>query len=162
LGSPTAGTEKICEVGVDPKTKELLTQLAEKKAALEKQFEDIKLNIQTLINIKQQRKSLPEDKEAYLQELDEKRAETITDIKKNTEAIEKAQDLLNNLKARGRVSASSKVYPGVRVIIKDAKEDVRTEYRAVTFILEDGLIQVTKYEEPGEDTMRGLDGNTSY
>jgi uncharacterized protein (DUF342 family) len=162
LGSPTAGTETICEVGVDPKTKELLTQLAEKKAALEKQFEDIKLNIQTLINIKQQRKPLPEDKEAYLQELDEKRVETITDIKKNTEAIEKAQDLLNNLKARGRVSASSKVYPGVRVIIKDAKEDVRTEYRAVTFVLEDGLIQVTKYEEPDEETMRGFDGNLSY
>jgi uncharacterized protein (DUF342 family) len=162
LGSPTAGTETICEVGVDPKTKELLTQLAEKKAALEKQFEDIKLNIQTLINIKQQRKSLPEDKEAYLQELDEKRVETITDIKKNTEAIEKAQDLLNNLKARGRVSASSKVYPGVRVIIKDAKEDVRTEYRAVTFVLENGLIQVTKYEEPDEETMRGFDGNSSY
>jgi uncharacterized protein (DUF342 family) len=162
LGSPTAGTETVCEVGVDPKTKELLSQLAEKKAALEKQYEDIKLNIQTLINIKQQRKSLPEDKEAYLQELDEKRVETITDIKKNTEAIEKAQDLLNNLKARGRVSASSKVYPGVRVIIKDAKEDVRTEYRAVTFILEDGLIQVTKYEEPDEETMRGLDGNSAY
>jgi uncharacterized protein (DUF342 family) len=162
LGSPTAGTETICEVGVDPKTKELLTQLTEKKAALEKQFEDIKLNIQTLINIKQQRKSLPEDKEAYLQELDEKRMETIADIKKNTEAIEKAQDLLNNLKSRGRVSASSKVYPGVRVIIKDAKEDVRTEYRAVTFVLEDGLVQVTKYEEPDEETMRGLDGNLSY
>jgi uncharacterized protein (DUF342 family) len=162
LGSSTAGTETICEVGVDPKTKELLTQLAEKKTALEKQYEDVKLNIQTLINIKQQRKSLPEDKEAYLQELDEKRVETITDIKKNAEEIEKAQDLLNNLKARGRVSASSKVYPGVRVIIKDAKEDIRTEYRAVTFILENGLVQVTKYEEPDEETARGPDGNSSY
>ncbi|MFP3040184.1 FapA family protein [Treponema primitia] len=159
LGSPTAGTETICEVGVDPKTKELLSQLAEKKATLEKQFDDIKLNIQTLINIKQQRKSLPEDKEAYLQELDEKRVETITDIKKNTDDIEKAQDLLNNLQARGRVSASAKVYPGVRVMIKDAKEDVRTEYRAVTFILEDGLVKITKYEEPDMEGMRGLDGN---
>ncbi|MDR1597199.1 MAG: FapA family protein [Treponema sp.] len=162
LGSSTAGTETVCEVGADPKTKELLSQLVEKKAVLEKQHEDIKLNIQTLINIKQQRKSLPEDKEAYLHELDEKRVEIITDIKENAEAIEKAQDLLHNLKVRGRVSASSKVYPGVRVIIEDAKEDVRTEYRAVTFILEDGLIQATKYEEPGEEIMRGFDGNSSY
>jgi uncharacterized protein (DUF342 family) len=158
LGSPTAGTETMCEVGVDPKTKELVSQLTETKAALEKQLEEIKLNMQTLVNIKKQRKSLPEDKETYLQNLDEKRVEILTDLKTNTKEIEKAQDLLGNLQARGRVSASSRVYPGVRVIIKDAVEDVRSEYRAVTFILEDGLVKITKYEEPGTESARGSDG----
>ena len=158
LGSSTAGTETICEVGVDPKTKELIARLTETRAALEKQLEEIKLNMQTLINIKKQRKSLPEDKEAYLQVLDEKRVEVLTDLRKNLEDVEKAQDLLGNLQARGRVSASAKVYPGVRVIIKDAMEDVRSEYRAVTFILEDGLVRIAKYEEPGADATRGPDG----
>jgi uncharacterized protein (DUF342 family) len=143
---------------VDPKTKELLTQLFETKATMEKQLEEIQLNIQTLVNIKKQRKSLPEDKESYLNELEEKRVEIITDLKKNETEIEKAQDFLGNIQARGRVSASSKVYPGVRIIIKDAKEDVRTEYRAVTFILENGLVQVTNYEEPDAEAMRGPDG----
>jgi uncharacterized protein (DUF342 family) len=34
------------------------------------------------------------------------------------------------------------------VVVKDAIEDVRSEYRAVTFILEDGLVKITRYEEP--------------
>ena len=39
-----------------------------------------------------------------------------------------------------------------------AKEDVRNEYRAVTFILENGLVRVTKYEEPSEESKKGPDG----
>jgi uncharacterized protein (DUF342 family) len=158
LGSPTSGTETICEVGEDPKTKELVARLTETRAALEKQHEEIKLNMQTLVSIKKQRKSLPEDKEAYLQVLNEKRVEILTDLRKNGEEIAKAQDLLGNLQVRGRVSASSRVYPGVKVIIKDAVEDVRSEYRAVTFMLEDGLVKISKYEEPGTETGGGSDG----
>jgi uncharacterized protein (DUF342 family) len=158
LGSPTAGTETICEVGIDPKTKEQLAMLIENKVNLGKQLDDIKLNMQTLVNIKKQRKSLPEDKEAYLKELDDKRLETMRDIQKNNEAIAKAQDFLANLQTRGRVSASTKVYPGVRVIIKDAKEDIRNEYKAVTFILEDGLVRASAYEEPAADAMKAPDG----
>jgi uncharacterized protein (DUF342 family) len=161
LGSPTAGTETICEVGEDPKTKELIVQLTEAKTALEKQLEELKLNMQTLINIKKQRKSLPEDKEAYLQILDKKRVDLMTDLQRNAEDIEKAQDLLGHLQARGRVSASSKVYPGVRVVIKDAIEDVRSEYRAVTFMLEDGLVKISKYEEPGIEA-GGPDGYSTH
>jgi uncharacterized protein (DUF342 family) len=158
LGSSTAGTETVCEVGADPKTKELISLLTENKTALEKQLEEIKLNMQTLLNIKKQRKSLPEDKEAYLQSLDEKRVEILTDLRKNAGEIDKAQDILGNLQARGRVSASSRVYPGVKVIIKDAMEDVRSEYRAVTFVLEDGLVRIAKYEEPGSETAWGPNG----
>ncbi|MDR3122880.1 MAG: FapA family protein [Treponema sp.] len=158
LGSSTAGTETVCEVGADPKTKELIVRLTENKAALEKQLEEIKLNMQTLINIKKQRKSLPADKEAYLRDLDERRLEVMADLKDNAGEIAKAQGLLSNLRTRGRVSASVKVYPGVRVIIRDAMEDVRSEYRAVTFILEDGLVRITKYEEPDTETARGSDG----
>jgi uncharacterized protein (DUF342 family) len=149
LGSPTAGTETICEVGADPKTKELIARLTETRAALEKQLEDVKLNMQTLVNIKKQRKSLPDDKEEYLQTLDQKRVEILTDLEKIVEEIQSAQDRLSNLQVWGRVSASSRVYPGVRILIKDAIEDIRSEYRAVTFVLEDGLVKLTRYEEPG-------------
>jgi uncharacterized protein (DUF342 family) len=93
--------------------------------------------------------------------LDEKRVEILTDLQRNAGDIEKAQDLLGNLQARGRVSASSKVYPGVKVVIKDAVEDVRSEYRAVTFMLEDGLVKISKYEEPGTET-GGPDGYSTY
>jgi uncharacterized protein (DUF342 family) len=161
LGSPTSGTETICEVGFDPKSKAELDQLKLDKEAAERQIEEIQRNLQTLINIKKQRKSLPEDKEAYMRELMDKRQILMGDIKKAEEGIVKIQEFLNTIKNRGRVSASAKVYPGVKILIRDAKDDVRNEYRAVTFILEKGLIRVTKYEEPDENVKRGPDGYTT-
>jgi uncharacterized protein (DUF342 family) len=162
LGSPVSGTETICEVGFDPKSKERLDLLQQKKEANEKQLEDIQLNLHTLINIKKQRKSLPEDKEAFLQELVERRQIAMAEAAKINEEIQEIQNLLNTLKTRGRVSASAKVYPGVRILIRDIKEDVKNEYRAVTFVLENNLVRVTKYEEPDEEEVkRGPDGYTT-
>jgi len=161
LGSPTSGTETICETGIDPKSKMQLEILTEKKAEMEKQLDEIQLNLQTLINIKKQRKSLPEEKEASMRELMDKRQLLIADLQKNGEDIGKVQEYLNTIKTRGRVSASAKVYPGVKIIIRDAINDVHTEYKAVTFILENGLIRVTKYEEPDDDVNMAPDGYTT-
>ena len=161
LGSPTSGTETICEVGIDPKGKMQLENLTVKRAEIEKQLDEIQLNLQTLINIKKQRKSLPEDKEAYMGELMDRRQLLVSDMQKINEEADKIQDYLNTIKTRGKVSASSKVYPGVKVIIRDAVNDVSTEYRAVTFVLENNLIRVTKYEEPDEDAKKGPDGYTT-
>lgn len=158
LGSPVSGTETICEVGFDPKSKERLEILEDRKAQAEKQLEEVELNLQTLINIKKQRKSLPEDKEAYLRELVERRQQDMDDLSRLTEEIGEIQGYLNTLKTRGRVSASAKVYPGVKILIRDAKEDVKSEYRAVTFVLENNLIRVTKYEETDEDMKKAPDG----
>ena len=158
LGSPTSGTDTILEVGFDPKSKAQLEILIAKKENMDKKLTDVQRNIQTLINIKKQRKSLPEDKEVYLQELMDQRGTMITDLQKLNEDINKIQEFLNNIKTRGRVSASSKVYPGVRIFIRDALSDVRTEYRAVTFVLEDNLVRVTKYEEPDDEAKKVPDG----
>jgi uncharacterized protein (DUF342 family) len=161
LGSPTSGTETICEVGFDPKSKAELEQLKLDKEGAEKDLDEVQRNIQTLINIKKQRKSLPEDKEAYLKELMDKRQILMGDLKKINEGIVRVQEFLDGIKNRGRVSASAKVYPGVKIFIRDVKDDVRNEYRAVTFILENGLIRVTRYEEPDEDVKKGPDGYTT-
>jgi uncharacterized protein (DUF342 family) len=161
LGSPTSGTETICEVGIDPKSKVQLEHLMASRETMEKQLDEIQRNLQTLINIKKQRKSLPEDKEASLRELMDKRHLLTGDLQKTAEEITKLQEFLNTIKVRGKVSASSKVYPGVKIIIRDAMNDVRTEYRAVTFISENNLVRVTRYEEPDEEAKRGPDGYTT-
>ncbi|MDR2402473.1 MAG: FapA family protein [Spirochaetaceae bacterium] len=158
IGSPTSGTETICEVGFDPKRKEQLDNFIAGKENAEKELEEVQLNIQTLINIKKQRKSLPEDKEAYMQELMDRRKDLETELGHVTEEITKIQEFFNSLENRGRVSVSGKVYPGVKIIIRDAREDVRNEFRASTFILENGLVRVTKYEESDEDLTKGIDG----
>ncbi|MCL2720341.1 MAG: FapA family protein [Treponema sp.] len=161
LGNSTSGTETICEVGFDPHSKVELERLLEIKSAAEDELDSTKLDLQTLINTKKQRKTLPEDKEAYLQELMERRQILTEDLKKATEDIQKVQEYMNQIQVRGRVSASTKVWPGVKIMIRDVKEDVRTEYKAVTFILENGLIRVSKYEEPDELAKKGLDGYNS-
>ena len=161
LGSPTGSTETICEVGIDPKSKLQYETLTVKKAEVEKQLKDVQPNIQTLINIKKQRKSLPKDKESQLGELMDRRQLLTADLQKISDDLASVQEYLDALKARGRVSASVKVYPGVKIVIREAVTDVHTEYRAVTFILEGGLPRVTKYEEPDDEVKRGPDGYTT-
>jgi uncharacterized protein (DUF342 family) len=161
LGNPTSGTETICEVGYDPKSKEEMERLQMEKDNANKLLDEMKPNIQTLTNLKQQKKTLPEDKEAILQDLIAKRDMLTTDLKKIDEGLKKIQEYLNNLKSRGRVSASQKIYPGVKIIIRDAREEVHSEHKAATFVLEEGLIRAIKYEEPDERSTKGPDGYTT-
>jgi len=158
LGNSTSGTETICEVGFDPHSKLELERLLEMKSSSETELEAIRLDLQTLINTKKQRKTLPEDKEAYMQELMERRQILTDELKDTNDSIQKVQEFMNQIEVRGRVSASTKVWPGVKICIRDVKEDVRTDYRAVTFILDNGLIRATKYEEPDDLAKKGLDG----
>jgi uncharacterized protein (DUF342 family) len=158
IGSSASGTETICEVGIDPKSKARLETLVAHKEAVEKELEDIQLNIQALVNIKKQRKSLPEEKEQFMQELAEKRKTLSSDLQKTNEDIIDIQEFLGSVQTSGKVSAGNKIYPGVKVIIKDVTENIRTEYKATTFTLEGGLIRSSKYEEPGEEVTKGPEG----
>ena len=161
LGSPTSGTETICEVGVDPQSKMRLETLQAKKADIEKQCTELERNLQTLLSIKKQRKILPEAKEASIVEMTEKITIQKTDLQKNAEESAKIQEYLNSIKTSSRVSVSAKVYPGVRIIIRDAVNIVKSDYKSVTFILEENLVRVTRYEEPAEDIKRMQDGYTA-
>jgi len=158
LGNPTSGTETICEVGFDPESKKELALLETERENLEKELEGIKVNMQTLINQKQQKKSLPEDKQLYLQELIDRRDVLIGEQRANEEKTKNIKEYLGKLKTRGRVSASAKVFPGVKVVIRDVREEVQIEYKAVTFVLEGGLIRSSKYEEPDKEMVKGPDG----
>jgi len=92
----------------------------------------------------------------------ERRQILTEELKKVEERIFKLHEYMNSLQARGKVSAAKKVYPGVKIMIRDVKEDVRTEYRATTFVLEEGLIRGSPYEEPDEMAQKGLDGFSSH
>jgi uncharacterized protein (DUF342 family) len=151
LGS-VSGSETILEVGFDPKSKEKLVLLNEKRTELDKNFDELKRNITTLETIKKQRKKeLTEEKEKYLQDLIRQRKLMQEEKISLNEQIEELQNYLSSLKVRGKISASERVFPGVKVIIKDASLETKSEYKSVTFINEDNLVKVTKYEEPEED-----------
>lgn len=154
LGSPVGGAETLLEVGYDPKSKEKLDQLQSQVGQLTRQLETLDKNIATLNAIKKQKKELPEEKEAVLQDYLARRDELMTELRAVAKEAESVQTYLNGLKTRGRISASGRVYPGVKICIKDVKEDIKTEQKGITFFLENQMIRTTKYEEPEDEFLK--------
>jgi hypothetical protein len=149
-----AGSETVVEVGYDPKSKARLAELNDKKEELEKELEDVNLNVHTLAKQKKVRKKLPEDKEKYLKDLVARKKELDEEMEGIINETNEIQQYLSSLKSIGKVSASKRVYPGVKIYIKDAYLNVRSEFKNVTFINENDKVKVTKYEEPEEDYSR--------
>jgi uncharacterized protein len=153
LGS-VAGSETILEVGYDPRSKEKLAQLEDKITGFDESLEEVGLNIHTLENLKKAKKTLPEEKETFLVELTKKRDETLLEKENLLVDVKKIKEYLSSLKIKGKISASLRVFPGVRIFIKDAHLEVRNEFNSVTFINEANTVKITKYEELEEDLVR--------
>ncbi len=153
LGS-ASGSETILEVGWDPKSKEKLVNLEKNMESLNTQIDDIDRNILTLENFKKKKKKLPDDKEEYLAELKQQKQDVYEETLEIKEEIDSIKEYLASLKYVGKISAASKVFPGVRVVIKDAHMKVRNDYNSVTFINEEGDVHTVKYEAPEEDFSR--------
>jgi uncharacterized protein (DUF342 family) len=147
FGSSSGNTETICEVGLDPSKKANLDELVAKRDSLTADFENINTNLQTLTNIRQQRKSLPEYKEQFFAELTESHKNISGELEKINNEITELSSALRDLTALGRVSASSQFYPGVVIKIRDFKYTVNTIYKASTFVLENGVIRAVSYIE---------------
>ena len=153
LGS-VAGTETLLEVGYDPRSKERLVGLEEAKKPVEKMLEEVELNIKTLENLLKAQKKLPSEKAQYLTEQSEKRSELLRQLEEVTREIASINAHLAALNTIGKISASERVYPGVKLTIKSATLPVRIEFKSVTFFLQSGEVKVTKYEAFDESLMR--------
>jgi len=145
LGS-VAGTETILEVGIDPKRKEKLSQALRRKEELEKSLEEMVRNISTLENLKKVQRELPEEKQKNLSELNDKRSEILQELEEIGGTINEINTYLQSIKVSGKVSASDRVFPGVKIFIKNESLVVRNEFKNVTFSLEDKEIRMIKYE----------------
>lgn len=161
LGSFGGASETLLSVGFDPKSKDRLDSLTAMYTAAEKELEDVQLNFNTLMAMKKQRKELPEDKEAALKKLGERQYILQTQLEETGIEMKQIQDYLNTLKNRGKVSASVKVFAGVKIGIRDITEDVRSDCKATTFYLENGLIRYGKYQGPDDDMKRVPSGYTA-
>ncbi|MDR2468284.1 MAG: FapA family protein [Spirochaetaceae bacterium] len=156
LGSSSGNTPTLCEVGYDPKTAIKIEELTAREEQLQKEFDDIQLNFQTLTNIKKQRGSLPEDKETFLNELVVKRNETSKLIKAASEELTKLKEVLEAMQTQGRVTATGKVYPGVVIVIRDQRETIRSEYKSSVFVLENNFVRAIAYADPKDKDKKGL------
>lgn len=154
FGSVGGGSETILSVGFDPKSKERLELLLTRRSEAERQLEDVQLNFTTLQNLKKQKKDFPEDKEAALKKFGERQYILQTELEELNSEINHIQDYLNTLKTKGKISASVKVFAGVKIVIRDVSEEVKTDCKATTFFLENGLIRYGKYQGADDDMKR--------
>jgi uncharacterized protein (DUF342 family) len=155
LGS-VAGTETTLEVGVDPKRKEALAQAMARKSELERQLEELVRNNNTLETLKRVQRNFPEDKQKNLDELNDSRSKLLQELEAAGKVISEINSYLQALKVSGKVSASDRVFPGVRIFIKNESLVVRNEFRGVTFCLEGKEVRVTKYEPLDQTLTRRL------
>ena len=150
LGS-VAGSETVLEVGFDPKSKKRLVELTENMDALTKELDEIALNINTIQNLVKLKKTISDEKKAYLNQLLKKQSEIEKQKAVLIEDIEEIETYLSSLSVKGHISSSFKVFSGVKIHIKEAVLEVKNDFKAVTFINENGLVKITKYEELEED-----------
>ncbi len=154
IGSPGGGAETILEVGSDPKTKAKMEELDAKLKILQRQIDELDKNIFTMNETKRQRKTLPDDKQAILDELNHKHDELSSEAGAIKSEYDSLQNYLNNLKIRGKVSVSGRIYPGCKIIIREIKEEVKNEYKSLTFYLENQIVKTTKYEELDDEILK--------
>ena len=158
IGSEGGGTETSISVGYDPRAKKRLEELLEMQNNNIKMLDDLELNIATLENMKKVRKNLPKEKEESLRHLNEQKTEIIEENYQYNAEIEKIQARLRELKNIGKVYAAGNVYSGVKIYVRDEKDEVRADTKAVTFFYENGFVRRGKYEQPNMDDIKGPEG----
>ena len=146
IGSAGGGLETILEVGFDPKLKMRLLELQEMQADVVKQLEEIDLNISTLENQQKVRRSLPKEKEESLANLKNQKMDLMDSSEKMTAEINEINARYRELKVVGRVNASGTVYPGVKILVRDETDEVRSECKSVTFYYDNGFVKRGKYD----------------
>ena len=146
IGSPGGGTETVLEVGIDPKAKKRLLELQEEQSKLVSELEELELNISHLEEQKKIRRSLPKEKEDNLNKFIAKKGEITDQSNAMTEEINQIEGRLRELKVVGKVNASGNVYAGTKIYVRDEKDDVKNDVKAVTFYYDNGFVRRGKYD----------------
>lgn len=152
IGAVGSG-ETVVEVGIDPKVKEELIELNNQVETLTKEYNNLSLNLQSLLKQEKAIKVLPPDKLALKKSLQAKTAEAKAKLASATAVLEDKSRDVEDLNSSGKISSSGLVYPGVKVIIKDVELDIIREYNGITFVKDGSLIRTVKYEEIEEEVL---------
>jgi uncharacterized protein (DUF342 family) len=161
IGSAISGTETVCETGFDLKTKLLYDRLVKEHSELEGELVYLQQRIQALVNIKKQRKTLPDEKEIELKEMLAKRQTMINAIQEQSVKIAELKDRLENESVPGKISAEANVYAGVKITIRDITEHIHNDHKNVTFVLQNDSIRGVKYQGPDEEGLEAPDGSSA-
>jgi len=157
------GNDTILEFRSDTRAKQRLDDLNRKKVEAQKNLEELNLDIATLENLKKVRRHLSPDKEEKLAELKNTQEDIVAVCDDMAVEIDEIQEHLRALKIVGKVSASGTIYAGVKVWVRDVKDEIKNDVKAVSIYFENGFPQHGKFEEPSEDeNIRMPDGYSAH
>ena len=158
LGSPGGGATTTLTVGVEPRAKLRLDELLEQQSKISQELEGLQLERDNLDGIKNTRRKLPTEKEERLNQDNQRKGELIDENKTVSDEINEIQMRLRELKAIGKVKVEGITYPGTKIYVRDALDEVQTEVSSCTFYYEGSMARRGKYEPPQIDAMKGPEG----
>lgn len=97
---------------------------------------------------------LPPEKEELYEKLLEQAEKLNLIISKAQEEIDEIERYLSQLKSNAKIVGSKIVYPGVKIYIKNAFLEIKTEYKKVSFYLQGTEVNVSPYTEEEKDERR--------
>ncbi|AER65826.1 protein of unknown function DUF342 [Thermovirga lienii DSM 17291] len=145
LGSKV-GTKTLVHLGLSPRLMNQHNVLMAKKEDLESKIATVKKNIKYLTRLAEEGK------------LDEKKKLLALNFVKLLESFElkhkeveslllKVEELIKKAKHKGRVKVREVCYPGVTIVIRRERYQVREELKEVEFLYEDGKVKVVPIDD---------------
>lgn len=147
-----AATPTHVLAGVNPRAMQQLKQIAQIEKQLREKIAQAEINLKTL----QQQKAAAPD--AFSDAKEEQLVKTNAFKDKLEERLREAlgekesiETFMKEETSSGAVHVEKTVFPGVTIEINGATFSVQDEYNNVTFVEEQGRINIVAYVQPGED-----------
>ena len=132
------------EAGGSPKVRDELRQIEAQKKALKLNLDRTEKGVKSLKLVQERQGALPPDKKDLLLQLTRAQFHLMGQLKKLEQREEELEEILSS-SYKGKVTVSDNIYPGVKLIIKQAVLHVRDMINSTTFYEQDGEIQVGVY-----------------
>lgn len=151
LGSD-AFTKTEIIVGSNPKVLQQINDLVAVKQSEEESLAKIKLDLNTLtIQKRNSGGKLPPDRQETLAKLMSQKQKALGRVNEIDLELEELRGYMGLLGQKGKVCAEKNIFPGVEIIIREARFLVKDPYTNIKFTEENGNIRLSEYEPPQID-----------
>jgi uncharacterized protein (DUF342 family) len=148
INAKTIGTSReiatIGEAGYNIKLKQQLDTLTARQIGMAKSMEEFDVNIRTMNNARANNQMTPE-KEMALADFIEKKETLTQELNAVTTELRGIRRKLQEDAVDARIAVSDTTFPGVTILLRDARMDLKNEVKAASFTYKDGAVNVTKY-----------------
>lgn len=132
------------EAGGSPKVREELRQIEEQKNYIRVNLDRTEKGVKSLKMLQEKQGQLPPEKKDLLLQLTRAQFHLMGQLKKLETRQEELEEILSS-SFKGKVVITDTIYPGVKLIIKQAVLHIRDTIHTTVFYEQDGEIQVGVY-----------------